>query len=539
MKKDDSNKYYNPISEKLKIKKNKEGEYFSEIYDYENIKTFFKKNWIHSNEREFYDDLQIVKILLTNDSFVKEVFEKKELTLEKIISIFEKIKNKKGIIDGSYIYGLDESGKLILKMCGRNFIYNYNQDLYHNYDDAEKYKFLEEFFSKLIIEEYVKRIYKDYHFVDQNIHPYLNCGKNLICAGELEIIENKITYISDKSGHYQPMILNLYHCIDLINIIYPELFGEKFEIEYFRKEVDGESGSILCNLEDFKKNEHYLKSISNFKKKYLEFIQIKSEYFEQNKPFYQKFDEEWQNKILCAKEEAAKFILKKEEIEKKFLLKDKNCKKYISSYYLFKFSEKKNENNLNSFFEKFEEIEKIKKISLKNTDSFIEIFRLSSKIRENIIPIYLEVIKYCLENYGYKLNILKSIVNCLGLEIFCKILKKYSFSENIDELIKSGNDIISEILYEENKNEKLFLDILFYLWIEKCKFYPYLNVYSYEEFLKDINKDFTTEEKNKIEQLNKKLDNPKNQIEEWYKKNKNSENIEILENYKPISFDIF
>jgi len=52
----------------------------------------------------------------------------------------------------------------------------------------------------------------------QHNHSSLNAGADVICAGEIEFLNGKITYISNESGHYKPKARQLQNCVNSLNV---------------------------------------------------------------------------------------------------------------------------------------------------------------------------------------------------------------------------------------------------------------------------------------------------------------------------------
>ena len=52
----------------------------------------------------------------------------------------------------------------------------------------------------------------------QHNHSSLNAGGDVICAGEIEFLNGKITYISNESGHYKPKARQLQNCVNSLNL---------------------------------------------------------------------------------------------------------------------------------------------------------------------------------------------------------------------------------------------------------------------------------------------------------------------------------
>jgi hypothetical protein len=52
----------------------------------------------------------------------------------------------------------------------------------------------------------------------QHNHSSLNAGADVICAGEIEFLNGKITYISNESGHYRPKARQLQNCVNSLNV---------------------------------------------------------------------------------------------------------------------------------------------------------------------------------------------------------------------------------------------------------------------------------------------------------------------------------
>jgi len=80
-------------------------------------------------------------------------------------------------------------------------------------------------------------------------HSTFNAGKDVICAGLIEVQAGRLQYIDNKSGHYKPSRQNLHNLITILNRLGVNLFGAKVVVSELDLTRPG-TGKLIDNEYD-------------------------------------------------------------------------------------------------------------------------------------------------------------------------------------------------------------------------------------------------------------------------------------------------
>ncbi len=178
---------------------------------------------------------EIDKILKLSNEEIDTLFKSISLAdhsyrdfLENYIQSHPKDSNSMDLLDGHYIYAINEAVELRVMPASIEQIVRVKGI----YVDEESSLTLKERFYKVLLNLAVKSYLSEHGLKLERItHDTLVGGKNILVAGELKIKNGKIISMSDYSGHYQPYPWHLYYGIKaLMDKEGEKYFADNFEI---------------------------------------------------------------------------------------------------------------------------------------------------------------------------------------------------------------------------------------------------------------------------------------------------------------------
>lgn|GEM_PF-4899671 len=129
-------------------------------------------------------------------------------------------------------------------------------------------------------------------------HSTLAGGKPILCSGLMKVVDGKITYIDNNSGHYKPTSANLYNAVKKLE----GLFSKDAKIVYrpywanFMKQIP-----LIRKIVPTKKQEPVEKFLNKMEKKGKDGLTKYERHFKRVKEYNEKYSDKLESQSVYAK----------------------------------------------------------------------------------------------------------------------------------------------------------------------------------------------------------------------------------------------